>query len=177
MRPSPSQGSRPERPVRPVIFGARRSAPSVIRLLRPDRAQACARLHAEGFAHPWSPEELTQLIASSSTVGAAALDPVSGRLRGFVLSRLAADEAEILTIAVEAAHQGAGVGRALLSENLRQVANAGAGAMFLEVAMDNAAALALYERFGFVKVGQRAGYYRRADGTRATAVVMRKSLR
>ena len=48
--------------------------------------------------------------------------------------------------------------------------------MFLEVAKDNASALALYERFGFVKVGERAGYYRRADGTRATAVVMRKSL-
>jgi ribosomal-protein-alanine N-acetyltransferase len=135
-----------------MIFGLRRSPPPVIRLLRPDRSQACARL------------------------GAAALDPVSGRLRGFVLSRLAADEAEILTIAVDAAHQGRGVGRALLSENLRQVANAGAKAMFLEVAKDNAPALALYDRFGFVKVGERAGYYRRADGTRATAVVMRKLL-
>ena len=83
------------------------------------------------------------LIASSSTVGAAALDPVSGRLHGFVLSRLAADEAEILTIAVDGAHQGRGVGRALLSENLRQAANAGAKVMFLEVAKDNAAALAL----------------------------------
>jgi ribosomal-protein-alanine N-acetyltransferase len=119
---------------------------------------------------------MAQLIASSSTVGAAALDPVSGRLHGFVLSRLAADEAEILTIAVEAARQGKGVGRALLSENLRQAANAGAKAMFLEVAKDNASALALYERFGFVKVGERAGYYRRADGTRATAIVMRKAL-
>jgi ribosomal-protein-alanine N-acetyltransferase len=48
--------------------------------------------------------------------------------------------------------------------------------MFLEVAKDNAPALALYGRFGFVKVGERAGYYRRADGARATAVVMRKSL-
>jgi ribosomal-protein-alanine N-acetyltransferase len=95
---------------------------------------------------------------------------------GFVLSRLAADESEILTIAVDAAQQGRGVGRALLSENLRQAANAGAKAMFLEVAKDNAPALALYERFGFVKVGERAGYYRRADGTRATGVVMRKSL-
>ena len=159
-----------------MIFGLRRSPPPVIRLLRPDRSQACARLHAEGFAHSWSPEEMAALIASSSTVGAAALDPVSGRLRGFVLSRLAADEAEILTIAVDTAHQGRGVGRALLSENLRQVANAGAKAMFLEVAKDNTPALALYERFGFVKVGERAGYYRRADGTRATAVVMRKSL-
>ena len=116
------------------------------------------------------------LITSSSTVGAAALDPVSGRLRGFVLSRLAADEAEILTIAVDAAHQGRGVGRALLSENLRQVATAGAKALFLEVANDNAPALALYDRFGFVRVGERAGYYRRADGTGASALVMRKSL-
>ncbi len=121
-----------------MIFGLSRSSPPVIRLLRPDRAQACARLHGQGFAHPWSAEEIAALIASSSTVGAAALDPVNGRLRGFVLSRLAADEAEILTIAVDAAFQGKGVGRALLSENLRQAANAGAKAMFLEVAKDNA---------------------------------------
>jgi [ribosomal protein S18]-alanine N-acetyltransferase len=159
-----------------MIFGLRRSSPPIIRLLRPDRAQACARLHGQGFAHPWSPEEMAALITSPSTVGAAALDPVSGRLHGFVLSRLAADEAEILTIAVETAHQGKGVGRALLSENLRQAANAGAKTMFLEVAKDNVSALALYERFGFVRVGERAGYYRRADGSRATAVVMRKAL-
>src|ERR1700723_108127 len=176
MRLSPSPGRRPEHPIKSMIFGLRRPPPPIIRLLRPDRAQACARLHAEGFAHPWPPEEMAALIASSSTVGAAALDPVSGRLHGFVLSRLAADEAEILTIAVDSAHQGRGVGRALLSENLRQAANAGAKALFLEVANDNAPALALYDRFGFVRVGERAGYYRRPDGTRATAVVMRKSL-
>src|ERR1700758_1690435 len=149
MRPSPSPGRRPERPIEPMIFGLSRSPPPVIRLLRPDRAQACARLHAEGFAHPWSPEEMAQLIASSSTVGAAALDPVSGRLRGFVLSRLAADEAEILTIAVEPALRGRGVGRALLAEALRQAANAGAKSMFLEVDENNSAALALYTRFDF----------------------------
>ncbi|HLX98780.1 MAG TPA: ribosomal protein S18-alanine N-acetyltransferase [Roseiarcus sp.] len=159
-----------------MIFGRSRSSPPVIRLLRPDRATECARLHGQGFAHPWSAHELQALIADSSTVGAAALDPVNGRLRGFALSRLAADEAEILTIAVDAAFQGEGIGRALLAGHLRQVANLGAKAMFLEVARDNAPALALYERFGFVKVGERAGYYRRKDGTRAAAVVMRKAL-
>jgi len=159
-----------------MIFGLSRPPPPVIRLLRPDRATECARLHGQSFAHPWSAHEIAALIVSSSTVGAAALDSVNRRLRGFILSRLAADEAEILTIAVDAAFQGAGVGRALLSENLRQAANAGARAMFLEVAGDNAPALALYHRFGFVKVGERAGYYRRADETRAAAVVMRKAL-
>ena len=158
-----------------MIFGLSRSPPPVIRLLRPDRAGACARLHSQGFAHPWSSEEFAALIANSSNVGAAALDPINGRLRGFVLSRLAADEAEILTIAVDAAFQGKGVGRALLSENLRQASNAGARAMFLEVAKDNAPAVALYERLGFVKVGERPGYYRRNDG-RAPAVIMRKTL-
>jgi [ribosomal protein S18]-alanine N-acetyltransferase len=159
-----------------MIFGLSRSPPPVVRLLRPDRARECARLHEQGFAHPWPTEEFAALIANSSTLGAAALDPVNGRLRGFVLSRLAADEAEILTVAVDAAFQGRGIGRALLAENLRQAANAGAKAMFLEVSKDNAPALALYERFGFVKVGERAGYYRRKDGTRAAAVVMRNAL-
>jgi ribosomal-protein-alanine N-acetyltransferase len=159
-----------------MIFGLRRSSPPVIRPLRPEKAEACARLHASGFAHPWSTEEVAALIANSSTLAAAALDPVNGRLRGFILSRLAADEAEILTIAVETAWRGRGVGRALLTENVRQAANAGAKAIFLEVDKANAPALALYERLGFVKVGERAGYYRRADGMRAAAAIMRKAL-
>jgi [ribosomal protein S18]-alanine N-acetyltransferase len=159
-----------------MIFGFRRSSAVVIRPLRPGKAEECARLHAAGFAYPWSAQEVAALIASSSTLAAAALDPANGRLRGFVLSRLAADDAEILTIAVEAASRGKGVGRALLNENLRQAANAGAKAMFLEVDRDNAAALALYKRLGFINVGERLGYYRRRDGAPAAAVVMRKAL-
>jgi ribosomal-protein-alanine N-acetyltransferase len=159
-----------------MIFGLGRSAPPVIRPLRPEKSEDCARIHAAGFAHPWSAGDVASLIADSSTLAAAALDPVNGRLRGFVLSRLAADEAEILTIAVESASRGKGVGRALLTENLRQAANAGARAMFLEVDRGNAPALALYKRLGFVVVGERAGYYRRGDGVRETAIVMRKAL-
>jgi [ribosomal protein S18]-alanine N-acetyltransferase len=159
-----------------MIFGSRRSSPPVIRPLRVEKADECARLHATGFAYPWSAQEVAALITSSSTLSAAALDPANGRLRGFVLSRLAADEAEILTIAVEAASRGKGVGRALLDENLRQAANKGARAVFLEVDRDNAAAVALYRRLGFVNVGERLGYYRRQDNGRAAALVMRKAL-
>jgi len=153
-----------------------RSSPPVIRPLRADKAEACARLHAAGFAHPWSADEVARLIADPSTLSAAALDPRTGSLRGFALTRLAADEAEILTIAVAAQWRGGGVGRALLTEALRRAANAGARAMFLEVDEDNASALALYRRLGFAKVGERPGYYRRKDGSRALAVVMRRGL-
>jgi [ribosomal protein S18]-alanine N-acetyltransferase len=159
-----------------MVFGRLRSSPPVIRPLRTDKAEDCARLHGASFAHPWSAEEVTALISSATTLAAAALDPASGRLRGFVLARLAADEAEILTIAVDPAVRGKGVGRALLTENLRQAARAGARAMFLEVDQDNASAIALYSRLGFVKVGERTGYYPRRDGSRATAVIMRKAL-
>ena len=159
-----------------MIFGLKRFSPPVIRPLRAEKAEDCSRLHAADFAHPWSSQEIAGLIASSSTLAAAALDPANGRLRGFILTRVAADEAEILTIAVEAASRGKGVGRALLAENLRQASNAGAKAMFLEVDTENAPALALYARFGFVEVGQRAGYYRRNDGTRTAAAIMRRAL-
>jgi ribosomal-protein-alanine N-acetyltransferase len=160
-----------------MFFGRGRVSPPVIRPLKAYRAQECARLHAAGFAHPWSAQEVAALIAASSTLAAAALDPVSGRMRGFVLARLAADEAEVLTIAVDPAARRKGVGRALLEANLRQAANAGAKAMFLEVDEDNAPALALYKRFGFIQVGRRIGYYRKNGGARATAIIMRKALR
>jgi ribosomal-protein-alanine N-acetyltransferase len=153
-----------------------RRTPPVIRPLRPNKAEDCARLHATAFAYPWSREEFAVMLASPSTIGAAALDPRRGTLRGFVVSRLAADEAEILTVAVEPAARGAGVGRALISDHLRQAANAGARTIFLEVDEHNAPALALYRRHGFAQVGERAGYYRRPDGEPAKAIVMRRNL-
>jgi ribosomal-protein-alanine N-acetyltransferase len=109
-------------------------------------------------------------------MGAAALDPATLDLRGFVLSRRAADEAEILTIATAPAWRGYGVGGELLAEHLRQAKQQGVKTMFLEVDPDNAPAMALYKRFGFAKVGERGGYYRRGDGTLASAWVMRREL-
>lgn len=154
----------------------RRPRPSTIRPLRVEAAEACAAIHKTGFAHPWSAGEFAALLASPTTLGSAALDPASGRLRGFAVSRLAADEAEILTIAVDPALRGRGVGADLLREHLARAALSGARAIFLEVDPDNLPALALYRRFGFRDVGRREGYYRRLDGKPAAAAVMRRDL-
>jgi len=159
------------------MFSWRRPTPSRIAPLRREHAEACATIHAAGFAHPWSADEISKLIADASSLGAAALDPATLTLRGFALSRKAADEAEILTIAVSPACRKYGVGRDLLREHLQQAAFSGARTMFLEVDAENAAALALYARFGFVKVGERPGYYRRANGPPAKALVMRRELK
>jgi ribosomal-protein-alanine N-acetyltransferase len=161
---------------RAMVFRLRRAMPSAIRALRADRAEECAAIHASAFAHPWSAREFATLLSNASTLGSAALDPATGRMRGFVISRFAADEAEILTIAVERAWRGRGVGRDLLRDHLSRAALSGARTMFLEVGHANAAAIALYARFGFLEAGQREGYYRRPDGELATALVMRKDL-
>jgi len=151
-------------------------SPPSIRRLRGDKARACAEIHAADFAYPWSEDEMARLIVDPSTIPLGALDPVTGALRGFAIVRLAADEAEILTIAVAAWWRKRGVGRAILLDATRRAAAAGARAMFLEVDEANAAALALYRRLGFVQVGERPGYSRRKDGSRARALVLRRDL-
>jgi len=158
-------------------FRFRRPRPSTIRPLRVEAAAACAAIHKTAFAHPWSAGEFANLLASPTTLASAALDPATARLRGFVLSRLAADEAEILTVAVDPTLRGYGVGRDLMREHLGRATLSGARAIFLEVDPDNVAAIALYRRFGFRDVGRRPGYYRRGDdGPPAAAIVMRKDL-
>lgn len=87
------------------------------------------------------------------------------------MARVVADEAELLTIAVEPARRGQGLGRALLEAVIVHAAALGAAQLHLEVAVDNAAALALYERAGFARAGRRRGYYAR-PGERVNALVL-----
>ncbi len=97
-----------------------------------------------------------------------------GVLCGFALSRLAGEEAEILTFAVERARRRKGVGGHILVAHLSALGRAGIRTLFLEVEEANLAALALYRRFRFVEVGRRKAYYAKVEGARANAIVMRR---
>ena len=90
---------------------------------------------------------------------------------------MAADEAEILTIAVAPKRRGQGLAGQLMRANMAQLQLAGARTWFLEVEAQNVSALALYKRFGFDRVGERKSYYRKADGDAALAFILRRSLR
>lgn len=139
---------------------------SLLRAAGPEDAGALAALHADAFDRPWSQADIAAVMAGP---GALALVVES---RGFILCRAIAGEAEILTLAVSPAARRLGVGRALVEAAAGLAAQSGAGSLFLEVAHDNVAALALYASAGFERVGLRKGYY----ATGADAVVMRRAL-
>ena len=141
------------------------------RPLSASAASRCAALHAVSFANPWSATEFEGLLTSASVVA----DGIGEQpdLSGFVLSRRAVDEAEILTIAVDPHARGSGIGTALLGGHLSRLSRLGVSTLFLEVDEANAPALALYRRFGFQQVGRRAAYYAKADGARASALILK----
>lgn len=141
----------------------------------PEHADRLARLHAGLFPEGWDAASFERLLVHPGSVAfVAGIGPTL--LGGFALAQVAADEAEILTIGVIADWQRSGVGRLLLDGLKRAVVRAGATSLFLEVAADNDAALALYRRAGFVETGRRKGYYSRTGGASVDAVVMRLEL-
>ena len=92
------------------------------------------------------------------------------------MSRLAADEAEILSVAVARRAQGRGLAGQLLALHLRRLAGLGARTVFLEVDEHNAPAIRLYTRAGFREVARRPNYYPDATGKAANALVLRRDL-
>ncbi|WP_245479803.1 GNAT family N-acetyltransferase [Hansschlegelia zhihuaiae] len=135
-------------------------------------ADELARIHGQAFARGWSVEEMEQLLHDRAVTACVLRREGRDKAYGFALSRVAEDEAEVLSIAVAEARRGSGGGAALLGRHLGRLASQGVRRVVLEVDEDNASALALYGRFGFVQVGRRRAYYARQDGRRGTAKVM-----
>jgi ribosomal-protein-alanine N-acetyltransferase len=129
-----------------------------------------AALYAGAFDDPWPEPSVRELMATPGVWALIALDgdqPV-----GFVLARVVAREGEVLAIGVPPVHRRGGIARTLMTRAL-DVAKTHADAFFLEVGEDNPGALGLYLDLSFKPVGVRRGYYRRADGTRVDAKIMR----
>ena len=155
------------------LFG--KEPPPAVERLGAEHSEAAAAIHAECFAFAWPADDIEALLSSSATYADGAFGR-GGELHGFILSRVAADEAEILTIGVRPKRRGLGIAGRLLRANMQQLQIARAKTWFLEVEAQNAAALALYKRFGFERVGERKSYYRKADGEPATAFILRRGL-
>jgi ribosomal-protein-alanine N-acetyltransferase len=159
------------------MFSLFAKAPTIAtRPIGAERSAECASLHASSFAYPWREADFEQLLAAPETSARGAIETKESNLAGFVLSRCALDEAEILTLAVAPAWRRNGIGRSLLASHLAGLAAMVITLVFLEVDVENLAARGLYASFGFRQVGERKAYYRTADAGPATALVMRRDM-
>lgn len=146
----------------------------------PDEVEALVDIHANSFARGWSAEDLAALMAGPNVFALAARrESVFGgrRVVGFVTIRIAADEAEVLTIAIDRTSRGKGFGRLLMEEAMRRLYRENVSACFLEVDGGNDRAVGLYQALGFQEVGIRKEYYDKATMGDGSALVMRLQLR
>lgn len=112
------------------------------------------------FADPWSQRDFEDCVTSDTTFLIAETEDGTG-VAGYVVAIDAADEGEILNLAVAPGGRRRGLGRALVEDVLTELHERGARNIYLEVRESNAAARALYAAHGFREVGRRPGYYRR----------------
>ncbi|MDR3532777.1 MAG: GNAT family N-acetyltransferase [Rhodopila sp.] len=114
-----------------------------------------AAIHATAFPAPdaWSRDVFSLQLALPNVAGL--LHPSGGT----ILLRVAADEAEILTLAVTPTARRGGIGTALLLEAATLAGSMGARTIFLEVSVANIAARRLYSGAGFIETGRRPHYY------------------
>jgi len=138
-------------------------------------AAAIAALHAASFQRGWSEQEIERLLIERNVFAQKILR--GQRLVGFIMSREAAAEAEILSVAVSASRRGRGLARRMLDLHMRRLVGIGVRAIFLEVDESNTPARRLYQRAGFHEVGRREAYYGRgANGKGGAALVLRRDL-
>ena len=138
-------------------------------------ASALAGIHANCFDDPWSTESFRGLLNRPGMLAFAAKDAAETDLQSFVLVQLAADESEIISLGTHPSARRSGLARALLAHAAAEATRRGAKTMFLEVAEDNSAALALYGGCGFTLQARRKAYYERR-GAFADALVLCRAL-
>jgi ribosomal-protein-alanine N-acetyltransferase len=137
-------------------------------------APKLAQLHGASFHRGWGEGEFEQMLAERNTLVHRLRQ--GRKIIGFAVSRMAADEAEILSIAVDPNHRGRGLSRNLLLTHLGHLAGRGVRTVFLEVEENNHPARRLYDRAGFSVAGRRERYYKQPGGEQLNAVLMRRDL-
>jgi len=131
-----------------------------------------AEIHRQCFSipRPWREDEFTALLQGAEVVLVASDE-------GFLLGRVVADEAEVMTLAVLPAARRRGLGRELLSRFEGIIRDRGVQRVFLEVAEQNHPALALYAQAGYARAGFRRDYYQGPGGKKVSALVLSRKFR
>ena len=137
-------------------------------------ANRLAQIHATSFHRGWGEGEFETMLSERNTLVHRL--QLGRKLIGFIVSRIGADEAEILSVALDPNQRGRGFSRDLLLQHLGHLAGRGVRTVFLEVEENNQPARRLYERAGFATVGRRERYYVQPGGEQLNALLMRRDL-
>lgn len=134
------------------------------------------------FGEAWNRRQVSDALILPSTHallidedGAIITGESAARPAGFVLSRHAADEEELLLIAVTPDFRGRGLGQVLIDRLFEAAATRGVRKVFLEMRRGNPA-IHLYHKVGFEPVGERPNYYKMQDGSRIDAITFARCL-
>ncbi|HWO89749.1 MAG TPA: ribosomal protein S18-alanine N-acetyltransferase [Gemmatimonadales bacterium] len=130
---------------------------------------AVANIEKQVFSDPWSVGSFRSALRGSGVAGFVV--PADGAIDGYGICRAAADEGEILNLAVRPERRHRGLGRELATAMLDWMAGQGALQVYLEVRSSNAAAIGLYRALGFAIHGVRKDYY---QSPREDAVIMKR---
>lgn len=150
---------------RPAAGGSVSAPTKSAIVVRPATARdlvGVASIEQMSFSDPWTYDALSTVLGLSHArffVAEEAGDTF-GRLVGYVVALVMADEGEIADLAVHPAARRNGVGALLLARAEEEAARCGVRSMYLEVRASNESALGLYRSRGFEDVGRRRGYYR-----------------
>jgi ribosomal-protein-alanine N-acetyltransferase len=137
-------------------------------------AAVLAALHGECFPDdPWGDDAVREVLAMPGAFGFLAMADDRTTPTGFLVALAVAGNCEILALGVRKRWRRRGIADVLLRRLLGAVAGI-TPVVLLEVAEDNEAALALYTRAGFARVGRRPAYYRRSRGARIAALQLRR---
>ena len=135
---------------------------------------AIAMIESRLFQRPLGRGDLEQLKARPASRGFV-FEDTGARVTSYALFLYAGTSADVVSLGTDPKAQRTGLASRLLTSAFRDLVKEGVEEVMLEVAVDNDAALALYERFGFTEVARRSGYYRRPNGA-VDAIVMRRNL-
>ncbi len=153
----------------------RRRSAALLRTIGTSEAMLSAEIHKDAFAYPWSIQEFESILGAQETIADGVLDRFE-ILQGMAITRVIDGEGEILTFALRRNYRGKGNGSLLLEHHLTHLASSGVRRLFLEVSKENAPARNLYDKFKFMPIGERRGYFRTPDGGTSDALVLARDL-
>lgn len=129
----------------------------IIRRMKEEDAPQVALIEADNFSVPWSEKSFREAAVKTETIYVVAEE--NGEILGYAGAWCVFGEADITNVCVRKVSRKQGIGTRMLQFLIEEGVNVKIKTFFLEVRESNSAAISLYEKFGFQKIGIRKNFY------------------